>query len=76
MLSGKLLSILALAAGVVCWTPLYAQAAPAPVAAPQTMPKPATNSTADHSKFKELQQTFTSGPEVTWRWTCTGGSAG
>lgn len=64
MLSGKLLSILALAAGVV-WMPLYVQAAPAPVAAPQTMPKPATNSTADHSKFKELQQTFTSGPEVT-----------
>jgi octaheme c-type cytochrome (tetrathionate reductase family) len=41
-----------------------AAAAPAPGAAPVAPPK-ATNSTADHSKFKELQQSFKSGPEVT-----------
>lgn len=35
---------------------------PAPVA---PVAKPATSSTADHSKFKALQQKFSSGPEVT-----------
>jgi octaheme c-type cytochrome (tetrathionate reductase family) len=39
--------------------------APVPVAAPVPPMKPATSSTADHSKFKALQQTFASGPEVT-----------
>jgi hypothetical protein len=41
-----------------------AAAAPAPGAAPAAPPK-ALSSTADHSKFKELQQNFKSGPEVT-----------
>lgn len=36
----------------------------APVATPATAPK-INHSTADHSKFKELQKSFTSGPEVT-----------
>ena len=38
-----------------------AKAAPAPAA----MVKKESNSTADHSKFKELQKEFKSGPEVT-----------
>ena len=38
-----------------------AAAAPAPAA----MVKKASNSTADHSKFKELQKTFKTAPEVT-----------
>ncbi len=38
---------------------------PAPVAAPAPLVKAATHSTADHSKFKALQQPFASGPEVT-----------
>jgi cytochrome c1 len=42
-------------------TPAAAPSAtPAPAAAPKTV-----TSTADHSKFKELQQNFKSGPEVT-----------
>ena len=32
---------------------------------PQILRKPATNSTADHSKFKELQKDFATGPDVT-----------
>ena len=66
MFSGKLLSMLAIMAGIA-WTPFGALANPAPASAvaPPAMPKPATNSTADHSKFKELQQVFKSGPEVT-----------
>ncbi len=39
-------------------------AAPAQTA-PAAAPKPKSNTTADHSKFKELQQAFKSGPEVT-----------
>jgi len=38
---------------------------PAPVAVPAPLVKAATHSTADHSKFKALQQPFASGPEVT-----------
>jgi len=41
-----------------------AAAAPGPGATPAAPPK-ALSSTADHSKFKELQQNFKSGPEVT-----------
>jgi octaheme c-type cytochrome (tetrathionate reductase family) len=62
MLSGQLLSMLALAA-VIAWAPLGVQANPA--AAQSEMPKATTTSTADHGKFKELQQAFKSGPEVT-----------
>ncbi|MDO8930860.1 MAG: tetrathionate reductase family octaheme c-type cytochrome [Rhodocyclaceae bacterium] len=42
-------------------------AAPPMAAAPAAQPalKPAGDSTADHAKFKELQQNFKSGPEVT-----------
>jgi len=41
--------------------------APADAPAPRAMEKPAAGgkSTADHSKFKELQRSFASGPEVT-----------
>ncbi len=38
---------------------------PAPAAIPAPLVKVATLSTADHSKFKALQQSFASGPEVT-----------
>lgn len=41
-----------------------AKAAPAPAGTPAAM-KPRSTSTADHSKFKELQRPFASGPEVT-----------
>jgi octaheme c-type cytochrome (tetrathionate reductase family) len=40
-------------------------AAAAPAAAPASAPAKADSSTADHSKFKALQQSFKSGPEVT-----------
>ncbi len=40
------------------------EAAPPANVAPAAVPK-AVTSTADHSKFKELQQSFKSGPEVT-----------
>lgn len=43
----------------------WAAPAPTPAAAPQPALKPAGTSTADHSRFKELQQNFKSGPEVT-----------
>jgi octaheme c-type cytochrome (tetrathionate reductase family) len=49
----------------VAGSPAQASTDPAPAATPAPQVKPATNSTADHSKFKELQQAFTSGPEVT-----------
>ena len=56
-------ALLALAHGA------WAAPAPTPVAMPATPPqptlKPAGTSTADHSKFKELQQSFKTGPEVT-----------
>ncbi|MBI5890272.1 MAG: tetrathionate reductase family octaheme c-type cytochrome [Nitrosomonadales bacterium] len=42
-----------------------ALAAPAPVTAVPAKPKPASTSTADHGKFKELQKNFKTGPEVT-----------
>lgn len=45
-------------------SPKPAAPAAVPVSAPAAAKK-ATNSTADHSKFKELQKTFTSAPEVT-----------
>jgi octaheme c-type cytochrome (tetrathionate reductase family) len=66
MLSGKLAAMLALLAGIA-WTPpsVLANAAPSTAAQPPAMTKPASTSTADHSKFKELQQTFKTGPEVT-----------
>jgi octaheme c-type cytochrome (tetrathionate reductase family) len=66
MLSGKLLPMLVLAAGIAL-APLgaWANPAPEPTGAPTALPKPATTSTADHGKFKELQQVFKSGPEVT-----------
>jgi octaheme c-type cytochrome (tetrathionate reductase family) len=45
------------------------QAAPAPMTAPAqpaaTAAKPASKSTADHSRFKELQKPFATGPDVT-----------
>ena len=55
--------LLALAAGLS----LGAQASepPAMAAAPAAAPAKLLTSTADHSKFKELQQNFKSGPEVT-----------
>lgn len=37
----------------------------APAAAAQEVTKPASDSTADHAKFKELDRTFNTGPEVT-----------
>lgn len=52
---------LAAIAALAIITPALASTTPLnPKAAPQL-----ERSTADHSKFKELQQTFTSGPEVT-----------
>jgi octaheme c-type cytochrome (tetrathionate reductase family) len=47
--------------------PLPNAASPAtpPQAAPEAKPKQKSNSTADHSKFKELEQAFKTGPEVT-----------
>lgn len=73
MLLGKSLQTLALLAGTALAV-LTAQASmePAPVQsvaagahsfAPE--PEKKSTSTADHGKFKELQRTFTSGPEVT-----------
>ena len=54
--------LLALAVGIS----LGAQASDPPAAAPAAPAAPkAVTSTADHSKFKELQQAFKSGPEVT-----------
>ncbi|MDK9723870.1 MAG: tetrathionate reductase family octaheme c-type cytochrome [Sterolibacteriaceae bacterium MAG5] len=43
----------------------WAATDPAPAPGPAPAAKPASKSTADHTKFKELQQAFKSGPEVT-----------
>ncbi len=71
MLPNISLRTLALAAATALTT-LAAHATPAPAAAPAAMPaasqdtpKAASTSTADHSKFKELQQDFATGPDVT-----------
>lgn len=66
----KVINSLGLAACVVLASSFaYATPAPAPsmtaAPKPQPLPKPATSSTADHSKFKELDQAFAAGPEVT-----------
>jgi len=50
-----------LAAGLA----LAAEQPPAPAAAPAAVAKKVSASTADHTKFKQLQQSFGSGPEVT-----------
>ena len=50
-----------LAAGLA----LAAEQPPAPAAAPAAVAKKVSASTADHTKFKQLQQSFASGPEVT-----------
>ncbi len=56
-------------AAVFANTPPAAMPAPQPSATPQATPaatpKPKSNSTADHSKFKELEHAFKTGPEVT-----------
>lgn len=80
MLSKLKITLSALATGAAMAT-LTAFATPAPAPAPTAATKPnvaaapaapvaaefkqQTNSTADHSKFKELQKKFNSGPEVT-----------
>lgn len=66
MMLGKHIQALALSA-VLAWAGLaQASTGPAPAAPqPQVPAKPKTSSTADHSKFKELQKKFTNGPEVT-----------
>lgn len=57
--------IFALVAGLaLASAPARANQAPAP-AVPAVAEKPKSQSTADHSKFKELQRSFASGPEVT-----------
>ncbi|MBS4098323.1 MAG: tetrathionate reductase family octaheme c-type cytochrome [Sulfuricella sp.] len=53
------------AATAVANTSPAAPQASTPQAAPLAAPKPKTNSTADHSKFKELERAFKTGPEVT-----------
>jgi octaheme c-type cytochrome (tetrathionate reductase family) len=65
-------AILALAASLlVAATPAVSSEAPAAAAKTEVKAekpvfvKPKTTSTADHTKFKELQQGFASGPEVT-----------
>lgn len=58
----KFLRALALVAGVVLAAQGQASMAPAPAAPTASQPGA---STADHSKFKELQRDFASGPEVT-----------
>jgi octaheme c-type cytochrome (tetrathionate reductase family) len=72
-----LMATLALTGTAALWS-VWANDAPAPVAAPAAVETPAketrqpssveqraARTTADHSKFKELQQDFKSGPEVT-----------
>ncbi len=58
--------ILSIATGLaLASSPVIANEAPAAKTEKPAFVKPKTNSTADHSKFKELQQGFKSGPEVT-----------
>lgn len=70
MLSKFKIALSTLVAGATV-AALTAYATPAPSAAnavpasPATMEKKVSNSTADHSKFKELQKTFKTAPEVT-----------
>ncbi|MDD5391216.1 MAG: tetrathionate reductase family octaheme c-type cytochrome [Gallionellaceae bacterium] len=61
-----LVALPALASTAPAVAPTVATAV-APAAAPAALPasKPATLSTADHSKFKVLQQPFAAGPDVT-----------
>ncbi|MDZ7654964.1 MAG: tetrathionate reductase family octaheme c-type cytochrome [Sulfurimicrobium sp.] len=65
--SSTLAAVAALATVEPAPAPATAAAAPAaaPVAPPAAEVKKASNSTADHSKFKELQKDFKEGPEVT-----------
>jgi octaheme c-type cytochrome (tetrathionate reductase family) len=65
-----LATLLILALGLVTglvWSATAPAAAPAaqPAVAAPTQAKKPTNSTADHSKFAELDKAFASGPEVT-----------
>lgn len=53
------------ACALIGFTVAMAQASPDPAPSPAAPAKAATHSTADHSKFKALQQPFASGPEVT-----------
>ncbi len=70
MLSKLKIALSTLVAGATV-AALTAFASPAPAQtttaapAPAAMVKKASNSTADHSKFKELQKTFKTAPEVT-----------
>jgi octaheme c-type cytochrome (tetrathionate reductase family) len=59
------LRTLALAACMALAVPAAQASTDAAPAAPTPVVKKATDSTADHSKFKELQQDFKSGPDVT-----------
>lgn len=62
-----LAALAALAAAVALAGPVRATTAPAAstAAVPTPAAKPLTTSTADHGKFKALQQPFKTGPEVT-----------
>ena len=69
MFNRRAVSTLMLAAGVAlaavtAWTASAPASTPAAQGAPAAQ-KPVSTSTADHSKFKELQRPFASGPEVT-----------
>jgi len=71
----KLMAVLAFAGTAVLWgaqandapapAPTQAQAPAKSKAQPSSVEQRAARTTADHSKFKELQQDFKTGPEVT-----------